>query len=91
MTAGKKRKTSVPVFCTAPVPGGLPAVGSVRTLATLSPRSLRPSGSSEPPSRTLSTTVFARPEMCEAGREEPFDELPPWIFSPTLTRHRPKG
>ena len=25
--------------------------------------------------------------MCEAGREEPFDELSAWIFSPTLTRH----
>ena len=26
--------------------------------------------------------------MCEVGREEPFDELSAWIFSPTLTRHR---
>ena len=25
--------------------------------------------------------------MCEAGREELFDELSAWIFSPTLTRH----
>ena len=27
------------------------------------------------------------PVACEAGREEPFDELSAWIFSPTLTRH----
>ena len=25
--------------------------------------------------------------MCDAGREESFDELPAWIFCPTLTRH----
>ena len=25
--------------------------------------------------------------MCEAGRDEPFDELSAWIFSPTLTQH----
>ena len=31
--------------------------------------------------------VVARPVMCEAGWEEPFDELSAWIFSPTLTRH----
>ena len=40
---------------------------------------------------TLSNTVFARPVMCEAGPEEPFDEHTAWIFCPTLTRHRPAG
>ena len=42
---------------------------------------LHPSRSSETPS------LAARPVMCEAGREEPFDELSAWIFSPTLTQH----
>ena len=26
-------------------------------------------------------------DLCAAGREEPFDELSAWIFSPTLSRH----
>ena len=32
--------------------------------------------------------VVARPEMCGAGLEEPFDDLPAWIFGPALTQHR---
>ena len=31
--------------------------------------------------------VVARPEMCEAGREEPFDEHTPWIFYAGRPRH----
>ena len=81
MTAGSERSRRFQYFCTAMVPGGLPVVGSVRTYSTMSPCSLLSSRSCETPS------LAARPVMCEAGREEPFDELSAWTFSPTLTWH----
>ena len=74
MTAGNKRKSSVPVFLHRPGSRRLASGRNRQNVTTLSPCSLLPSRSSGTP-------------MCGAGREEPFDELSAWIFSPTLTRH----
>ena len=52
-------------------------------LATGTPQRLERTG----PETRHEVLVVARPEMCEAGREEPFDELSAWIPGPTLTRH----
>ena len=55
-TADNQKKSAVPVLFAPPwFPAALPAVRSIRASSTLSPYSLHPSGSFEPPSRTPST------------------------------------
>ena len=87
MTAVNNRLTSVPVFLHRPVPGGPPAVGPVRPYTTLSPCSLISLQVLKQHLAHRPLLAVPRPEMCGAGREEPFDELSAWIFSPTLTPH----
>ena len=74
------QRTEVPLNLPLPQQSALMTPRNVFT--EISPRSAGPE-------RRHDLLVVTRPEMCEAGQEEPFDELPAWIFSCRVTSPLP--